>query len=163
MKKMITYLLVSIAAIIAIVFVIGLFMPKERTFTKEAVLNSEASKVFNIVTDFNGQTSWRTDVKEIIVIDDKTWTEVPVKGTAITFQVKRKIQNQLFEIEIVEPKSFKGYWIGTFQEVEDGTRVVFKEVAIIENPFFRVLSATFVDFDKTMETYMNNLKAKLEK
>jgi hypothetical protein len=90
MKKMMTYLLISIIAIIAIVLIFVLFLPKERTFTKTAVFNSDVTKVFNIVTDFKNQTSWRNDVKEIIVIDNNTWTEFPKKGTAITFKVKQK-------------------------------------------------------------------------
>ncbi len=161
MKKMTTYLLVSIVAIIAMVLVIGLFLPKERTFTKTAVLNSDVTKVFNLVTDFKNQTSWRNDVKDIVIIDDNTWTEVPKKGTPITFKIRQKIQNKLFEIEIIEPKSFNGYWVGSFKQTTAGTKVVFKEVAIIENPFIRVLSSLFVDLDNTMEIYMTNLKTKL--
>ncbi len=136
MKKMLTYLLFSIAVIIAISLIIGLLLPKERTFVKTAVLTSELSTVFNLVTNVKNQSIWRNDVKEIVVIDSNTWTEVPKKGTAITFRIKRKIENQLFEMEIIEPKNFNGYWIGTFEETKNGTKVVFKEVAIIENPFF---------------------------
>ena len=155
------YLLISIVAIIAIVFAIGLFIPKERTFTKTAVLNSDVAKVFKLVTDFKNQTMWRKDVKDIVVIDDNTWTEVPKKGTPITFKTRQKIQNELFEIEIIEPKNFNGYWVGSFEQTTAGTKVVFKEVAIIENPFIRVLSSLFVDLDNAMEIYMTNLKTKL--
>ena len=162
MKKMMTYLLISIVAIIAIVLIIGLFLPKERTFTKKAVLNSDVTKVFNIVTDFKNQTTWRNDVKEIIVIDNNTWTEVPKKGTAITFKVKQKIENEIFEIEIVEPKNFNGYWVGTFKQTnQNATEIEFKEVVTISNPFFRTLSYLFVDLDKTMDLYLENLKQKL--
>jgi hypothetical protein len=161
MKKMMFYLLISIVAIIAIVFAIGLFIPKERTFTKTAVLNSDVAKVFNLVTDFKNQTMWRKDVKDIVVIDDNTWTEVPKQGTPITFKTRQKIQNELFEIEIIEPKNFNGYWVGSFEQITAGTKVVFKEVAIIENPFIRVLSSLFVDLDNAMEIYMTNLKTKL--
>lgn len=161
MKKTIIYLPVLILAVVGIGFIVGLFLPKERTYTKTGVLNSEVTKIFNLVTDFKNQAIWRNDVKEIIVIDENTWTEVPKKGTPITFRIKRKIENQLFEIEIIEPENFNGYWIGTFEETKNGTKVVFKEVAIIKNPFFRVLSSIFVDLDKTMEVYMNNLKTKL--
>ena len=164
MKKMTTYLLISIVAIIAIVLIIGLFLPKERTFTKKAVLNSDVTKVFNIVTDFKNQTTWRNDVKEIIVIDDNSWTEVPKKGTAITFKVKQKIENEIFEIEIVEPKNFNGYWVGTFKQTnQNATEIEFKEVVTISNPFFRTLSYLFVDLDKTMDLYLENLKQKLSK
>lgn len=159
---MMTYLLISIVAIIAIVLIIGLFLPKERTFTKKAVLNSDVTKVFNIVTDFKNQTTWRNDVKEIIVIDNNTWTEVPKKGTSITFKVKQKIENEIFEIEIVEPKNFNGYWVGTFKQTnQNATEIEFKEVVTISNPFFRTLSYLFVDLDKTMDLYLENLKQKL--
>lgn len=159
---MMTYLLISIVAIIAIVLIIGLFLPKERTFTKTAVLNSDVTKVFNIVTDFKNQTTWRNDVKEIIVIDNNTWTEVPKKGTAITFKVKQKVENEIFEIEIIEPKNFNGYWIGTFKQTKvNQTAIEFKEVITISNPFFRTLSYLFIDLDKTMDLYLQNLKQKL--
>jgi hypothetical protein len=162
MKKMMTYLLVSIVAIIAIIFLVGLFIPRDRTFIKTAVLNSDVSKVFNLVTDFRNQTTWRNDVKEIIVINDNTWTEVPIKGTAITFKVKNKVVNKIFEIEIVEPKNFNGYWVGTFKQTkQDLTEIEFKEVVTISNPFFRTLSYLFVDLDKIMELYLQNLKQKL--
>lgn len=159
---MMTYLLISIVAIIAIVLIIGLFLPKERTFTKTAVLNSDVTKVFNIVTDFKNQTTWRNDVKEIIVIDNNTWTEVPKKGTAITFKVKQKVENEIFEIVIIEPKNFNGYWIGTFKQTKvNQTAIEFKEVITISNPFFRTISYVFVNLDKTMDLYLQNLKQKL--
>lgn len=162
MKKMTTYLLIAIVAIIAIVLIIGLFLPKERTFTKTAVLNSDVKKVFNIVTDFKNQTSWRNDVKEIIVIDNYTWTEVPKKGTAITFKVKQKVENEIFEIEIIEAKDFNGYWVGTFKQTKPNeTAIEFKEVVAFSNPFFRTISYLFVDLDKTMDLYLENLKQKL--
>lgn len=162
MKKMTIYLLISVVAIIAIVLIIGLFLPKERTFTKTAVLNSDVTKVLNIVTDFKNQTTWRSDVKEIIVIDNNTWTEVPKKGTAITFKIKQKVENEIFEIEIIEPNNFNGYWVGTFKQTKPNeTAMEYKEVVTISNPFFRVLSYLFVDLDKTMELYLQNLKQKL--
>jgi len=162
MKKMMTYLLVFVVALIAIVLIIGLFLPKERTFTKTAVLNSDVTKVFNLVSDFKNQTTWRNDVKEIIGIDENTWTEVPKKGTAITFKVKKKIENEIFEIEIIEPKNFNGYWVGTFKQTkENRTAIEFKEVVTISNPFFRTISYLFVDLDKTMDLYLQNLKQKL--
>ncbi len=151
----------SIVALVGLVFAIGLLLPKQRVYLKTADLKSSPESVFQIVADFENQTLWRNDVQEIKVIDQNTWTEVPKKGTPITFRTKRKIQNQLFEIEIIEPKSFQGYWVGTFEQTPTGTKVVFKEVIVIENPLFRVFSAVFVDLDKTMEVYMNNLRTKL--
>ncbi|WP_194778369.1 SRPBCC family protein [Pararhodonellum marinum] len=154
--------LVGILAGATLVFIIGLFLPKEMVFEKEAVLHQPIEKVFQVVTDYEDQTIWRTDVKAIKIIDGKTWTEIPQKGRPITFRTKRKIENKLFEIEIIDPKSFNGYWIGTFDPRPDqSTLVNFKEVIRIDNPFFRTLSFIFVDLDKTMETYLTNLKTHL--
>ncbi|HSM46229.1 MAG TPA: SRPBCC family protein [Draconibacterium sp.] len=161
MRKKMTVAVLSILALFALAFAIGLFLPKQREFVKTATFKSSPEKVFQIVTDVENQLSWRSDVQEINIIDEDTWTEVPKKGTPITFKTKQEIQNQLFEIEIIEPKSFDGYWIGTFEQTTTGTKVVFKEVITIENPFFRVMSSIFVDLDQTMEVYMTNLKNKL--
>jgi hypothetical protein len=161
MRKKMTVAVLSILALVGLVFAIGLLLPKQRAYLKTADLKSSPESVFQIVTDFENQTLWRNDVQEIKVIDQNTWTEVPKKGTPITFKTKRKIQNQLFEIEIIEPRSFNGYWVGTFEQTPTGTKVLFKEVIVIENPLSRVFSAVFVDLDKTMEVYMNNLRTKL--
>ena len=151
----------SILALFAIVLVIGLFLPRQREFVKTANLNSSIEKVFQIVTDVENQTTWRSDIQGIKVINQDAWTEIPKKGTPITFNIKQKVQNQLFEIEIIEPKSFNVHWVGAFEQTTTGTKVVFKEVITIDNPFFRVMSLLFIDLDKTMELYMNNLKTKL--
>lgn len=156
-----TVAILVILALAALIFAIGLLLPKQHEFVKEAYLKSPPEKVFQVITDFEGQTPWRSDVKEIRVIDHNTWTEVPKNGTPITFRTKQKVENQIFEIEIIEPKSFNGFWVGTFEQTPTGTKVLFKEVVIIKNPFFRVLSSIFVDLNKTMEVYMNNLKNKL--
>jgi hypothetical protein len=37
----------------------------------------------------------------------------------------------------------------------------FKEFITISNPFFRTISYVFVDLDKTMDLYLQNLKQKL--
>lgn len=161
MKRTMIVAVISILAVIAIVAMIGLFLPKQREFVKQATLKSPPEKVFQVVTDVENQASWRNDVQKITIIDKNTWTEVPKEGTPITFKIKRKIENQLFEIEIIDPKSFNGYWVGTFEKAGTGTNVVFKEVVTIENPFFRIVSSLFIDLDKTMEVYLSNVKTKL--
>jgi len=161
MRKKMTVAVLSMMAIVALVFVIGLFLPKQRVFVKTASLKSPLGKVFQIVTDVEKQASWRADVQAIKVIDQNTWTEIPKKGRSITFKTKQKIQNQIFEIEIIEPKSFQGYGVGQFEQTTTGTKVLFKEVITIDNPFLRVMSFLFLDLDQTMEVYMGNLKSKL--
>lgn len=156
-----TVAVLSLLAIIAIIFIIGLLLPSKREFVKHAELKSPPEKIFHVVTAVEDQTSWRNDVQKIKIIGPNTWTEIPKKGISITFRIRQKVENRLFEIEIIEPKSFNGSWIGTFEETTTGTKVVFREVVVIKNPFFRVWSSIFLDLDKVMEVYISNLKTKL--
>ena len=94
MRKKLAVAVLSILAIVAIVFVIGLFLPKQREFVKTATFKSSPEKVFQIVTDLKNQKSWRSDIKEINIIEENSWTEVPKKGTPLTFKTKKKILNQ---------------------------------------------------------------------
>ena len=162
MKKMMTVGVLSIVAFTALILILGLLMPNQREFVKVAELKSSPEKVFAIVADFQNQASWRNDVREIKVINENTWKEIPEKGTPITCRIRHRIENQLFEIEIIEPKSFDGHWVGTFEPTsQNGTKIILKEVITIRNPFFRGLSYIFVELDKTMELYITNLKLKL--
>jgi hypothetical protein len=162
MKRKLMTILIAIAAILMLLLTIGLLLPAEREFVKEAILPSPTDKVFHVVTNVTAQTNWRSDVREIIVIDAQTWTEIPQKGTPITFRTKRKVEHEVFEIEIIDPQSINGYWEGTFEAVDENTtKVVFKEVICIENPIFRLVSYVFVNLDQTMEDYMTNLKTQL--
>jgi hypothetical protein len=161
MKRKMIVAALSVPALVLLVFVVGLLLPKQREFVKEADIKSSPESVFQLVSDVERQVYWRNDLREIKVIDQDTWTEIPKRGTPITFRIRQKIENKLFHIEIIEPKKFNGFWVGAFEKSPVGTKVVFKEVIIMENPFLRVLSSIFFDLDKSMEAYMNNLKIKL--
>ncbi len=158
------YLFVSFGLLIVFIFLIGLILPKNRVFTKTAVLNANTELVYQTIIDFKNQANWRKDVKEIQVIDENTWTEIPQKGKPITFKINQKKLNELFEIEIIEPQNFSGYWIGTFKPTDKNScEIRFEEVIIVSNPFLRTLTYLFVNLDKTMDLYLLNLKEKLSK
>lgn len=153
--------ILSVLALVALLFIVGLFLPKQREFVRSANFKSPRDKIYQVVTDVSSQTKWRSDVLRIEVIDPDTWTEVPRKGVPITFKVRRKVQGQHFEIQIVEPEAFNGYWVGTFEQTPTGSKVVFKEVITVEKPLLRVMSLVFVDLGKAMDVYMADLKKEL--
>lgn len=153
-----TIVALSFLAIALLVFIIGLTMPARREYLRQGEFKAAPDRVFRIVSDVAAQANWRSDVKEIIVADSITWTEIPYSGTPLTFRIKQKVENHIFEIEIIKPASINGSWIGVFEESGSGTKIEFKEVIVVKNPFLRVFSAVFLDLDKTMDVYMLNLK-----
>ncbi|MBD2768647.1 hypothetical protein IC235_12195 [Hymenobacter sp. BT664] len=92
MKRKMAVAVVSSLAVVALFFITGLLIPKQREFVKQAEFNNPPEKVFQVVTDVKNQALWRDDVQKIKVIDSNTWTEVPKKGTPITFQTKQNIK-----------------------------------------------------------------------
>lgn len=164
MKKVMIYTLLVVAILLLLPLVVGLFIPRERTYAHAYNFASPVEKVFAAVTDVEGQPAWRADVKAIEILEttpNLKWREVLHKGPAITFQERRKLENRLFEIEIVE-SAFGGRWVGTFEPLSDGgTRVTFTETSIIANPFLRTVSILVIDLNKTISEYTSNLRKHL--
>lgn len=164
MKKIMKIVLIVLALMIALPLIIGLFLPNERTFIKTAQFKNSPQEIWDIMTDVKGQESWRNDVKSIQMISDKKgaekWTEIPKKGQSITFQVKTYQAPNRYDIEIVD-SGFSGYWEGRINKENGITKVEFKEVIVVKNPFFKVFAYLFVDLNQTMDLYLENLKKKL--
>lgn len=161
---MMLYLFGGLAVLVLVVLIVGYSLPAQRVFEKQAVINADVATVFQCVTDVARQPEWRSDVKEIVVHSDTSWTEVPVKGSPITFSIQKRIDNQVFQIEIVPPTAFKGLWEGSFAPTANGgTTVTFREVVEIQHPIFRVLSALFFDLNATMDKYISDLRMRTER
>ena len=153
-----------LAIVLLLPLIIGLLLPSERKFIKTAQLSSSPEEIWAVITDVKGQEDWRSDVKSIQMLESEKgaeqWTEIPRSGSPITFRVKTYEPPYRYDIEIIE-HSFSGYWEGRLKAGNGSTAVEFKEVAIIKNPYFRVLSYLFFDLNKTMDLYISNLKRKL--
>ena len=156
--------LIVLLIIAVLPLVIGLFLPNERIFIKTATFKSSPQQIWDVITDIKGQEQWRSDIKAIEILTSKKgaekWTEIPKKGRPITFQVKTYQPPNRFDIEIVE-SSFSGYWEGRIEESNGGSKIEFREILIIKNPYFKTLSYLFFDLNKTMDLYLSNLKTKL--
>lgn len=161
-----TKVMVCIAAVILIIYVIGLILPKQRKAQRIAEFNAPAEQVWEIVTNIEAQANWRSSLKEVKVNkhddDYETWTEYPSKGPAIYFTMKLKKRPTRFEFEMSDRKTWKGHWVGEFSTIPNHkTRVAFTECSEITNPFIRVLSYLFFDIGATIDQYLNELANKL--
>ena len=103
------------------------------------------------------------DLRIIETIDNiETWEEVS-KGNVIRFKTKEKIPFTFYSFEM-DSKLFKGSWFAEFESVESGkTRFTATESIEYKNPFIRTIGYVFMNLDKYMETYQNELRDKIEK
>lgn len=164
-----TILLIIIASIISLILLIGLIgllLPKERVVSRQSQFGAPLEIVYKVVTN-NEDYAYRTDVQEIRILesnmDFEVWEEIAYNGTIIKFRTKEKIPYTFYSFNM-ESELFTGYWTAQFKETEDGgTIFTATEHIRIKNPYMKVFSYPFFNIGRFMETYQNDLKAKLKK
>jgi len=144
--KIISYGLLFIIGIGIMIYVIGYFLPETRKLTKETVYSANAEKVYNVMTD-NQNWQYRTSLDNLEILaqdgENEVWQET-TNDITILFKTREK-HATLTPID------------------EKQTRFEATESLTFPNPFIRVLSYLFMDLEKFMQTYEDELRKKLEK
>jgi hypothetical protein len=162
--RIMMYILLGIAFVLLTVFIVGLFLPKLRILTKQTVYDASIETVYNIVTN-NSDWEYRTSLDDLRIIetnnDFEIWEELS-GGITIRFKTKEKRPFTFYSFEM-GCKFFQGEWFAEFVTVEND-KTSFKATEKIEykNPFIRVIGYVFMNLDKYMEIYQNELRNKLE-
>ena len=159
------YILLGVIFLLLVVLIIGLFLPKTRVLKKETIYNAPIEIVYNTVTN-NKDWKYRKSLDNLNIIetnnDIETWEEVS-EGNVILFKTKEKRPFTFYSFEM-NSKLFKGSWFAEFEYVENGkTRFTATESIEYKNLFIRVIGYIFMNLDKYMETYQNELREKVEK
>ncbi|MDU7842479.1 MAG: polyketide cyclase [Veillonella sp.] len=81
--------------------------------------------VWDTVTNLN-DFSWRSDLKDVRIIDENNFIEITKNGVETYFRITEciKYQSWIFEIE---NKNIKGTWVGKFYVEDDKTILDFTE------------------------------------
>lgn len=159
-------LFIILGFVFLILGIITLLIPATRTASRTVSLPAVREHVFEAVTRIEDQ-SWRPSVGSVRVLKSdhgqEEWVEVSKDGHELTFRTIRKVEPELFEIEFSGNPSIRGRWSGRFDEqAENETRVVFTEKVSAGNLSSKVLGYLFFDLDTTLDTYINDLRNKLE-
>jgi hypothetical protein len=162
--KVLVYIILAIIIVSLVVLIIGLCLPKARTLSKETIYDASAEEVYNIVVN-NHDWKYRTSLDNLRIIetdgDFEVWEEISA-GNTIRFKTKEKIPYSFYSFEM-ESNLFTGYWQAEFKSLENKkTRFTATELIEYKNLFIRVLAYMFMNLDKYMETYQNDLRKKLE-
>lgn len=165
MVSIVIYIVIILASVFILLFIIGLLLPDERTATSESYYNASPEKVYNVLIN-NADYSFRSDLEEIVIVEEnngiEVWDEIARNGSVIRFKTTRKEPYSLYEFDIVKGNGFTGHWKGELKETSTGgTLFISTETIRMKNPFLKVLSRLFVNMEKFMHTYQNDLRVKL--
>ena len=146
--------------LVLIVVLIG----RTRTETKQCILNAPVDVVFAIVTN-NQEWHYRSSLDDLEIIrtqgDIEEWEET-ADGVTIRFKTLEKRPHSFYSFEM-DSKMFAGEWQATFEPME-GDKTLFTATEKIEykNLFYRLVGYAFMDLNKFMTTYQEELTARIE-
>jgi len=164
--SIILYFLGALIILILLIIVTGLILPDERTETRSSEFDVPPQLVYSVITN-NGDYAYRSDLKEIVILENngdiEVWEEIAKNGNIIRFKTAIKEPFSRYEFDIIKANGFTGHWIGILEETPTGgTLFTATEIVRIKNPVVKVLSYLFFDIGKFMETYQEDLKGKLK-
>jgi uncharacterized protein YndB with AHSA1/START domain len=161
--KWILIVLALLAALVAILFVLGITAPKEHVATVTRSFAAPDSTIFRIASDFEHVPSWFTEVRSvrrIADVDGQAAYRENYGGFEVTNVVRQLTPNSRIVREILPEGSFSGRWTMELFPAGDSTRVVLTEYGVVENAFFRAMMR-FGDNTKTMKGYLEALGKRL--
>jgi hypothetical protein len=159
--KWLLIIIIAIVALIAIMYLIGYFMPVQHVSTHSVVLNSNAEKVWTILHDHGQYPSWRSDVKKVEVADATHWTEISSNGT-ITFEAQISEPLLSFDAHITNKDlPFGGKWTYKLSPNNTGTQLTITEHGEVYNPIFRFMSKYVFGHNATLKKFADDLSKKI--
>lgn len=161
------YVIISIifvSLLIGLYFLGSVIIKTPFVARKEIVLNYNIKMIWDVVVN-NNDYAWRSDVKNVEILDDETWKEFyDEAGKYFTsFTLREKNEYTLYSFDM-KNKNFYGSWVGEFIELnENETKLVFSETIFIKNRIMGVLAKLFWNLEKIQKQYFDDLIKALER
>ena len=167
MLKWTLIIVAGLIVLVALVAVVGLFLPKGHQASRTVVYDAPPAAVYAAITDFAKFPEWRSGVKRVEMLPaDGGTTRFREDGPhgAITYKVERREPDATLVTRIDDPSlPFGGTWTLEVKPVAQGTALTITEDGEIYNPIFRVLSKVVFSPYATIDTYQADLRRRLER
>lgn len=125
---------------------------------KKAMFTSDIRTVWRIMTDMEHCT-WRSDLSNTEVLNEKQFVEYTKEGYATTFTVTIKEPYRRWEFDM-ENSNMKGHWTGILNERDGQTEIDFKEYVTPKKWWMKPFVRGFLS--KQQELYISDLRKALE-
>ncbi|HXN63715.1 MAG TPA: SRPBCC family protein [Candidatus Acidoferrales bacterium] len=159
----------SLAAIIAIVALIGALLPRDHVATRSAQFSEPPAAVWQAITNYDDFPKWRCGVLHVERLPDRdghpVWLERG-KHDAIPYEALEAVAPDgeapgRLVVKIADPKlPFGGSWTYEVAANGGGTRLRITERGEVYNPIFRFVSRFVIGETKTMDDYLTALGRK---
>lgn len=151
----------SIAALIVVVFGIGMALPVGHSAGVTLYLDAAPEQVFATISEPTSASDWRSDLRQVELLSSAgerlRWREITSSGS-LTFVAEESRPPERFVSRIDDPNQpFGGRWIYVLEPRDGGTVVTITEEGEVYNPFFRFMSRFIFGHYATLERYARDL------
>jgi len=156
----------TLVALIALVALIGVMLPRDHVASVTARIAAKPADVWSTITTPADFPSWRSDVTRVELLPASptglSWREHGSHG-AITFAVEAWEPPRRFVARIADKGlPFGGAWEYRVEpDGESATRVTITKRGSIYNPIFRFVSRFFMGYTGSLKSYLNALARRL--
>ena len=164
MVKWLLIVLGVVAVLVAVVWLIGASLPKEHVASRKVQLAQSPEAIWAAITDLDGFTAWRKDVKAIKRLPDENgkpgWVETMDMGE-IPLRVEEMTPPRRLVTRIADPNlPFGGTWTFEIESAEGGATLRITENGEVRPALFRFMSKYVFGQTATIEAYLKNLAGK---
>ncbi len=155
----------GVAALLVLVFGVGLFLPVDHTASVSRVVEGTPGEVWAVITDVEAFTTWRTDIDRAERLETRegwpVWREDGPSGS-LTLEVTgiepaRRMVTRIAD----EGLPFGGTWMYELEPSGAGTLVTITENGEIYSPVYRFVSRFFLGYEDTLLAYLDALQSKM--
>lgn len=160
MLKWVLILLAVPLLLAALVYGVGLALPKDHVARAEATVPAPPAAVAALVRDVEAQPRWRSSVEAIVVVERRRngLRYVERSDDAIAFDFIEEVPGARFRSVIADPSlPFGGAWTISLAPDGAGTRVSIEERGEVRDPVYRFFSRVVFGHEGTMRAYLADL------
>lgn len=165
MLKWILVVALGLISFVALLAVVGLFLPKGHRASRTMVYQAPPARVFATITDFARFPEWRSEVKTVeLLADDGRGMGFREDGEhgVVTYRVERREPDSTLVTRIDDPSlPYGGTWTLEVKPAPEGASLTITEDGETYNPIFRVLSKVIFSPYATIDTYQADLQKRL--
>jgi uncharacterized protein YndB with AHSA1/START domain len=167
-KKLLLIVLTPIALIVAfamLLLVVGLLTPKGHVVTKTIKLKQKPETVWQAISDFQNQPSWRNDLQKVERMPDRNgreiWKETFKNGEVMPLETTESIAPNRLVKTMADPEMpFSGVWEMNIKPEADGSSLTITERGEIPNPLFRGVFRVFFSYEDSIVHYQKDIAKK---
>jgi hypothetical protein len=150
----------TLVALILVVVIIGMLLPKAHTASRSAVFKATPDQLFALI---DGPQAWRSNVKKYEPIDAangrRQWRETDSHGQTITYEAVERHPPTLLKTRIITANlPYSGTWTLYLEPMGGGSTMMrITEEGEVSNPVFRFISRFVIGQTRTIDTYLHDL------